>query len=204
MLPAERVSLDGEIAALDEKGRSSFQLLQIFKSSGNVPLVYFAFDLLFLDAKDLRSQPLSARRKLLAKLLEKAPENILLSGELRGTKDELLRVAQEFGLEGLVAKRTNSVYESGRRSGAWVKFKITKSQEFVIGGYTLPEGSREYFGSLLVGYHSPDGLVFAGRVGTGFSEKLLASIDAQLQKLRRATCPFINLPEKTRGRWGLV
>jgi hypothetical protein len=91
----------------------------------------------------------------------------------------------------------------GRRSGAWVKFKITKSQEFVIGGYTLPEGSRSHFGSLLVGYHSPDGLMFAGRVGTGFSEKLLASIDAQLQKFRRPTCPFINLPEKSRGRCGL-
>ena len=102
----------------------------------------------------------------------------------------------------MVAKRKDSVYETGRRSGAWVKFKITKSQEFVIGGYTPPEGSRKFFGSLLVGYNSPDGLRFAGRVGTGFSEKLLASIDAQLQKLRRATCPFVNLPEKSRGRWG--
>ena len=136
LLPAEHFILDGEIAALDEKGRSSFQLLQIFKSSGNVPLVYFVFDLLFLDGKDLREQLLSARRKLLAKLLKKALENIRL-------------------LEGLVAKRPNSVYESGRRSGACVKFKITKSQEFAIGGYTLPEGNRKYFGSLLVGYNSP-------------------------------------------------
>jgi len=79
---------------------------------------------------------------LLANLLKNPPENIRLSDELRGSKDELLRVAQEFGLEGLVAKRPNSLYESGRRSGAWVKFKITKSQEFVIGGYTLPEGGR--------------------------------------------------------------
>jgi hypothetical protein len=114
----------------------------------------------------------------------------------------LLRVAQEFGLEGLVAKRLNSVYESGRRSGAWVKVKLTREQEVVIGGYTMPEGSRKYFGSLLVGYNTPDGLRFAGRVGTGFSEKLLASVDAQLQKLKRPTCPFINLPEKSRGRWG--
>ena len=145
LLHAERVILDGEIAALDEKGRSSFQLLQLFKSSGGIPLVYFAFDLLFLDGKDLRKEPLSARRKLLAQVLKKSPENIRLSDELRGTKNELLRVAQEFGLEGLVAKKPNSVYESGRRSGAWVKFKITKSQEFVIGGYTLPEGGRKYF-----------------------------------------------------------
>jgi len=195
LLPAECFILDGEIAALDEKGRSSFQLLQMFKSFGNVPLVYFAFDLLFLDGKDLREQRLSVRRKLLAKLLEKAPENIRFSGELRGSKDELLRVAQEFDLEGLVAKRPNSVYESGRRSGAWIKFKITKSQEFVIGGYTLPEGNRKYFGSLLVGYNGPDGLMFGGRVGTGFSEKVLANLYGKLQKLKQASCPFINLPE---------
>src|SRR4029077_6437950 len=140
------------------KGRSSFQLLLMFKSSGAVPLVYYAFDLLFLEGKDLRKQPLSARRKLLSNLLKKPPGNIRLSDELRGSKDDLLRVAQEFGLEGLVAKKRNSVYENGRRSGAWVKFKITKSQEFVIGGYTLPEGSRSHFGSLLVGCQSPDGL----------------------------------------------
>src|SRR5262245_8801134 len=152
-LPADRVILDGEIAALDEKGRSSFQLLQLFKSSGDVPLVCYVFDLLFLEGKDLRNQPLSARRKLLADLLKKPPENIRLSGELRGSKDELLRVAQEFDLEGLVAKKPSSLYESGRRSGSWVKFKINKAQEFVIGGYTLPEGGRSHFGSLLVGYH---------------------------------------------------
>jgi bifunctional non-homologous end joining protein LigD len=139
---------------------------------------------------------------LLSEGLKKAPENIRLSEGLRGSKEGLLRVAQQFGLEGLVAKRLNSLYESGRRSGAWVKVKLTRAQDFVVGGYMLPEGNRRYFGSLLVGYQSSDGLLFAGRVGTGFSEKLLASIEAQLQKLRRATCPFINLPEKTRGRWG--
>src|SRR6516165_460105 len=175
-LPVERVILDGEIAALDEKGRSSFQLLQLFKSSGDVPLIYHVFDLLFLEGKDLCKQPLTVRRKLLANLLKKPPEQIRLSEELCGAKDDLLRVAKEFGLEGLVAKRQNSVYESGRRSGTWVKYKITKAQGFVIGGYTLPEGSRSYFGSLLVGYQSPDGLMFAGRVGTGFSEKVLASL----------------------------
>jgi bifunctional non-homologous end joining protein LigD len=202
-LTLEQVILDGEIVALDEKGRSSFQLLQVYKSSEQrVPLVYYVFDLLFLEGKDLRKEPLSARRKLLADILKKAPPNIRLSEGLRGSKEDLLRVAQEFGLEGLVAKRLNSLYESGRRSGAWVKVKLTRAQDFVIGGYTLPEGGRKYFGSLLVGYQGPDGLLFAGRVGKGFSEKLLASVNAQLQKLKRSTCPFINLPEKTRGRWG--
>lgn len=203
LLAADCVILDGEIVALDEKGRSSFQLLQNYKSSEQVPLGYYVFDLLLLEGKDLRNEPLSDRRKLLAGVLKKAPENILISKELKGSKEDLVRVAQEFGLEGLVAKRLNSRYESGRRSGAWVKLKLTLRQEFVIGGYTLPEGSRKYFGSLLVGYNSPDGLRFAGRVGTGFSDKLLASVDAQLQKLKRSTCPFINLPEKTKGRWGL-
>ena len=165
-------------------------------------MVYYAFDLLSLEGKDLRNQPLSARRKLLGNLLKKPPENIRLSDELRGTKDDLLRVAQEFGLEGLVAKRPNSVYESGLRSGSWVKFKITKSQEFVIGGYTLPEGSRSHFGSLLVGYNSPDGLTFAGRVGTGFSDKVLANLYAKFQSLMVSSCPFVNLPEKSKGRWG--
>jgi bifunctional non-homologous end joining protein LigD len=99
-LPAKHVVSDGEIAALDEKGRSSFQLLQVFKRSGGVPLVFYVFDLIFLEGKDLRGEPLSARRQMLAKLLEKAPENIRLSDELRGSKDELLRVAQQFGLEG--------------------------------------------------------------------------------------------------------
>jgi len=172
LLAVEYIVLDGEIVALDEKGRSSFQLLQDYKSSEQgVPLVYYVFDLLFVDGKDLRKEPLSARRKLFANIVKKAPPNIRLSEGLQGSKEDLLRVAQEFGLEGLVAKRLNSVYESGRRSGAWVKFKLTKSQEFVIGGYTLPEGGRKYFGSLLVGYQSPDELVYAGRVGTGFSDK---------------------------------
>jgi bifunctional non-homologous end joining protein LigD len=177
------------------KGRSSFQLLQVYKSSEQrVPLVYYVFDLLFLEGKDLRREPLSARRELFDGVLKKAPPNIRISAGLQGSTGDLVRVAEEFGLEGLVAKRLSSVYESGRRSGALVKVKLTRAQEFVIGGYTMPEGNRKYFGSLLVGYNSPEGLRFAGRVGTGFSEKLLASIDAQLQKLKRSTCPFINLP----------
>jgi bifunctional non-homologous end joining protein LigD len=125
----------------------------------------------------------------LANVLNGTPDNIRLSDELRGSKDELVRVAKEFGLEGLVAKRKTSVYESGRRSGAWVKFKITKAQELVIGGYTLPEGGRSHFGSLLVGCHSPDGLRFAGRVGTGFSEKTLANLYGEVPETATVRLP---------------
>ena len=142
-LSAEQFIIDGEIAALDPKGGSSFQLLQAYEiGEQRPPLVYYAFDLLFLEGADLRKQPLFERRRQLEKLLKKAPEDIRFSAELRGNKAQLLAVARQSDLEGLIAKKPDSVYESGRRSGAWIKFKIIKSQEFVIGGYTLPEGSR--------------------------------------------------------------
>jgi bifunctional non-homologous end joining protein LigD len=203
LLTAKSAIVDGEITALDQNGKSSFQLLQSYGKTKQTPLVYYAFDLLFLDGTDLRSRPLGERRKLLAKLLRQALDNIRFSENLRGTGDEVLRVARQFGLEGLVAKRPDSCYESGRRSGAWVKVKLTQQQEFVIGAYTLPEGGRQYFGALLVGYHGPGGLLFAGRVGTGFSERILAELYGGLQRIKRAACPFINLPEKRPGRWGL-
>jgi bifunctional non-homologous end joining protein LigD len=129
-----------------------------------------------LEGTDVRDQSLFERRKLLAKLLKNAPANIRFSEELQGTRKALLEIAHKFGLEGLIAKRPDSHYEPGRRSGAWVKVKITQQQEFVIGGYTPPEGSRMNFGSLLMGYYGPEGLLFAGRVGTGFSERALAAL----------------------------
>jgi len=203
VLKPKSCTLDGEIAALDQQGRSSFQLLQSYGIRKGIPLVYYAFDLLSLDGTDLRSRPLVERRELLSKLLKRAPENIKFSEELQGTKEELLQVARQFHLEGLIAKRRGSNYEAGRRSGAWVKVKLTQEQEFVIGGYTPPEGSRKYLGALLVGYYGQDRLLFAGRVGTGFSEKALAVLYDGLQKIRRSTCPFVNLPERRTGRWGL-
>ena len=123
-LKAKSFIIDGEIAALDEQGRSSFQLLQFYALRKGIPLVYYAFDLLSLDGADLRAQSLIERRKLLAALLKKAPPNIRLSEELRGSKEELLQLARQFRLEGLIAKRPDSLYEAGRRSGAWVKVKL--------------------------------------------------------------------------------
>jgi len=189
-LTAKQVTIDGEIAALDDKGRSSFQLLQSYGKAKQTPIVYYAFDLLFLNGMELRSRPLIERRKLLANLLKKAPPNIRFSDELQGTREELLQVARQFQLEGLIAKRPDSLYEAGRRSGAWVKVKLTQQQEFVIGGYTPPEGSRKYFGALLVGYQGPDGLLFAGRVGTGFSEKDLGALVRGYAKDQAANVPL--------------
>jgi bifunctional non-homologous end joining protein LigD len=202
LLTGENVIIDGEIATLEPNGKTSFQLLQSYGSGKQTPLVYYAFDKLNLEGTDLRSRPLVERRKLLAKVLKKAPDNIGFSEELRGTKEELLQVARQFQLEGLIAKRRDSVYESGQRSGAWVKVKLTQQQEFVIGRYPPPGGSRQYFGALLVGYYGPDGLLFVGSVGSGFSEKALATLYDGLQKITRVACPFVNLPEKRRGRWG--
>ena len=193
LLTAKEVIIDGEIAALDPNGKTSFQLLQSYGVRKNIPLVYYAFDLLLLEKTDLRSRPLIERRKLLAKALKKAPDNIRFSEELRGTREELLQVAHQFQLEGLIAKRPDSIYEPGRRSGAWVKVELTQQQEFVIGSYTPPEGSRKYFGALLVGYNSADGLLFAGRVSTGFSEKrwqrcTMACRRSSVRPVRSSTC----------------
>jgi bifunctional non-homologous end joining protein LigD len=117
-LMAKQAALDGEIAALDDQGRSSFQLLQSYGKAKKTPLVYYAFDLLFLDGTDLRARPLTERRKLLAGLLKKAAPNIRFSEALSGTREELLQVAHQFQLEGLIAKRPDPIYEAGRRSSA--------------------------------------------------------------------------------------
>jgi len=201
-LPARSATIDGEIVALDPNGKSSFQLLQNYGKASDAPLVYYAFDLLFLDGKDLRSRPLIERRKELGKLLKDVSANVRYSQELEGDKEALVEAARRFQLEGLTAKKADSAYESGRRTGAWVKFKLVQEQEFVIGGYTPPEGSRKYFGGLLVGYNAPEGLMFGGSVGTGFSERLLKEMYDGMQRILRPTCPFVNLPEKRRGRWG--
>jgi bifunctional non-homologous end joining protein LigD len=119
------------------------------------------------------------------------------------TKDipELLDRAQTLGLEGLIGKRSGSRYEAGKRRGAWIKVKLHLEQEFIIGGYTQPEGSRKHFGALLVGFFEGKNLKFAGRVGTGFSEKLLSTLFSELNKIRIEKCPFYNLPAAGRNRW---
>jgi bifunctional non-homologous end joining protein LigD len=118
------------------------------------------------------------------------------------TKDtpELLDRAHKLGLESLIGKRIGSRYEAGRRTGAWIKVKLHQEQEFVIGGYTEPEGSRKYFGALLVGFYESKKLKF-GRVGTGFSDKLLRTLFSELNKIRVDTCPFSNLPASGWSRW---
>jgi bifunctional non-homologous end joining protein LigD len=177
--------IDGEIVALDDKGRSSFQLLQGF-DMGLVrpPIVFYAFDLLRLNGKDLQNLTLEERKAKLEGLLQKPTGVVRYSVSFTNRIEELLTRAQELGLEGLIGKRSGSRYEAGKRTGAWVKIKLYHEQEFVIGGYTEPEGSRKHFGALLAGFWEGKNFKFAGRVGTGFSDKLLRSLFDALQKIR--------------------
>jgi bifunctional non-homologous end joining protein LigD len=194
--------IDGEIVALDEKGRSSFQALQGFDmGQERPPIVFYAFDLLQLDGKDLRNLPIEERKAKLEELLKKPPGVIRYSVSFTKDIEELLDRVRRLGLEGLIGKRSGSRYEVGKRSGAWIKLKLHQEQEFVIGGYTEPEGARKHFGALLVGFYESKRLKFAGRVGTGFSEKLLRTLFSQLNKIQIKECPFFNLPAAGRNRW---
>lgn len=203
-LPCEKAMLDGEVVALEPSGRSSFQLLQMSRMPGHKPppIRYYAFDLLNLEGKDLTGLPLAERKDRLQALLPKDQDILRFSASLSGDPKKLLQQVRERGMEGLIAKKVDSPYEPGRRRGAWLKLKCVQQQEFVIGGYTAPRGSRSHFGALLVGYHQGGRLLFASKVGTGFDHDLLKSLFSQLQKLRNDECPFANLPEARSGRYG--
>ena len=201
-LPARECVIDGEVVALDEEGRSSFQLLQARDMEGRKSPVYFyAFDLLQLDGKSLIGLPLEARKNVLEKLCADAGDPIRYSGVIGGDAKALLDEVKQRGLEGIVGKQRTSVYEPGRRSGAWIKLKCANKQEFVIGGYTPPQGSRKHFGAILVGYYENKGLVFAGKVGNGFTTEWLLVLHKKFRAEERSDCPFVDLPSKQNGQW---
>ena len=208
---ARQAILDGEIAVLDEKGVSRFHLIQprianadpnsIAHLARSTPVVYFAFDLLYLDGYDLRGVALAERRELLQAVV--APGGVLRISEVfPGAGDELLEAAREHGLEGVVAKHASSVYES-RRSREWVKIKIVGEQEFVIGGFTAPQGGRDHFGALVLGVYDDGELRWVGNVGTGFDQKLLASLHAASAAAdRRNSARSPSVPSPTRASRG--
>lgn len=190
-LPVKEALLDGEIVVFDAAGVSSFQALQqaVGRGAGR-SLVYVAFDLLFLDGRDLRPEPLLARKKELARLLEGRRGALRYSEHFDEPGQKVYERACRMALEGIVSKRKQAPYTAGRGQ-AWLKVKCVARQEFVIGGYTDPEGARVEFGSLLLGVHEPDGrLVYAGRVGTGFSRATLAALGKRLRKLGQRGSPF--------------
>jgi bifunctional non-homologous end joining protein LigD len=201
-LPVRECVIDGEVVALDEDGRSSFQLLQALEMEGRkAPLRFYLFDLLQLESKSLLALPVEQRKEVLAKVCDGIGEPIRYSGEISGNVKSLLAEVQRRGLEGLIGKQRGSKYEPGRRSGAWIKLKTVQQQEFVIGGYTPPAGSRKHFGAILVGYYDGGKLKFAGKVGTGFTEKSLSMLYKKFREEERDDCLFVDLPSNQGGQW---
>jgi bifunctional non-homologous end joining protein LigD len=199
---ADECVVDGEVVAMDEEGRSSFQLLQRSELDGkDAPLAFYVFDLLQLNGRSLIGLPVTLRKELLTRLVPPSGDIVRFSGALGTEAETLLPEIKRRGLEGLIGKQRDSVYEPGRRSGVWIKLKCVNEQEFVIGGYTPPAGARKHFGALLVGYYDKGRLLFAGKVGTGFDSKLLSTLHKQMRADERSTCPFADLPSKQNGEW---
>lgn len=188
--------LDGEAVVLDTRGVSDFQALQnAIHNRRSKSIVFFAFDLPWCDGHDLTASPLEQRRALLAELVGKRQEGRLrFSEHVEGNGPAAFDRICESGLEGIVSKRRGSPYAQAR-TPSWLKVKCFNQQEFVVGGFTEPEGTRDQFGAMLLGYYDERGsLKFAGKVGTGFSAETLKKLGAQLRALVRATPPFVNPP----------
>ena len=197
-LPDETV-IDGEVVAFDPDGRPSFNALQNF-ASAETAIVYYVFDLLVLAGRDVRGEPLEARRELLERrVLPKLTEPVQYLQELDASLRDLVASVKAQGLEGLVAKRRDSRYEPGLRSGAWQKMRVNQGQEFVIGGYTV--GSKT-FDALIFGYYEGDKLIYAARTRNGFTPVVRAQLMKKFRALEVKQCPFANLPEAKSGRWG--
>ncbi len=198
-LNAAQAVLDGEIVALAKDGRPSFQALQHRSSHPQHRIVFYAFDVLHVNGRDLITEPLIARRARLPKLLRE-DSTIRLSLELPGSTAAIVQALHAAGIEGVVAKRRNSTYQPGERSGDWVKLKLERQQEFVIGGFR-PEGSAG-LDALLVGYYEGSKLQFAGKVRAGFTPRIRCDLVDKLRPLLVSACPFANLPDAASGHWG--
>jgi bifunctional non-homologous end joining protein LigD len=196
-MPDETV-MDGEIVALDAAGKPSFSALQ--DGSGDARVVLYVFDVMILKGRDIMSELLTARRELLeSRVLSRLDEPIRESPVLDAFLPDLIAAVCAQGLEGLVAKRRDSAYEPGRRSGAWQKMRLNKSEEFVLGGYT-PSAKR--FDAIIFGFWEGGKLIYAGRTRVGFTPASRAQLWRVMSALAAAECPFANLPEARGGRWG--
>jgi len=196
-MPDETV-LDGELVALDDDGRPSFNALQNFLPGTAV--VYYVFDVMVLESRDVTGESLDARHDLLEKkVLPALGEPVRYTGELRASLRDLIHSVKAQGLEGLVAKRRNSTYEPGLRSGAWMKMRVNRGQEFVIGGYTV---GTKTFDALVIGYYDGNRLLYAARTRNGFTPAARVQVFKKFARLEIPDCPFANLPEAKSGRWG--
>ena len=190
-LKADTLVLDGEVIVFDAKNVSRFQLLQQGKGTPE----YAIFDCLFKDGKDLRKEPLALRRRIVESVV-RSEGCLRVSARLADGGIKAFRIADQRGFEGVVCKNLRSVYE-GRRSKEWLKVKVHQGQEFVIGGFTKPQGGRTDFGALLLGVNGKAGLQFAGKVGTGFDVETLKMLRRKFQPLIQSKSPFL---ESTKER----
>ncbi len=196
-MPDETV-IDGEVGALDPDGKPSFNLLQNYGSAG-APLHFFIFDVLVLKGKDVMSESLIKRRELTEEhALPNLADPIRYSPVLDGTLKQLVQSVKLQDFEGLVAKRLDSKYEPGERSGAWQKMRVNQGQEFVIAEYTP---SAKNFDALVIGYYQGAKLLYAAGTRNGFTTASRAELFKQIKSLEIQECPFANLPEKKSGRW---
>src|SRR5271166_4915698 len=207
LLKAKTAILDGEVVALDEQGRASFSLMQQrtgFRPGGrrgatnaDVPVLYYVFDLLYLDGYDWRQVPLQERKKKLASLV-KSGDSVRYSDHYEKQGKALFEMARAKGLEGILAKKRDSIYQE-RRTSEWLKIKITHRSECVIGGYTEPEGSRAHFGSIVLGlYDKKARLIHVGQAGSGFDQKSLDAVWKLLKKRETKKNPFYGEVEALR------
>jgi DNA ligase D-like protein (predicted ligase) len=190
--------VDGELVGLDDGGRPEFTLLQNFRDQA--PRIhYYIFDLLCCKGRDLTQLPLIERRTLLKSLVKICDNRIRVSEYVEAGAGDLLAAVRERQLEGIVGKRSDSVYEAGKRTGAWIKYRVNLGQEFVIGGYFPgPHG----FDSLIVGRYEGDKLMYVARTRNGFVPASRRQVFSKLKHLVTPACPFVNLPDTRRSRWG--
>lgn len=203
LLKVESAVLDGEIVALTDLGRQSFQLMQNYKQDKKGNVIFCVFDLLYLNGQDLRNLPLIERKKHLKDLFSKIKKNSPLKYTpfIWEKGISFFKEAERRGLEGIVEKDATSPYRM-RRSLEWVKFKTYKRQEVLIGGYTLPEGERKYFGALLLGIYERGIFKYIGKVGTGFSQDTLSFLGKKLKALEQKECPYTpKIQNKSSIRW---
>jgi bifunctional non-homologous end joining protein LigD len=198
-LPEDTV-VDGEIVALDESGRPNFNLLQSSRREAS-RIHYFIFDLLICNNRDLTRLPLNERRKLMKSVLKLRSTRIRISEQFETSGNDMLAAVRQQQLEGVIGKRKDSLYEPGKRTGAWIKFRVNRGQEFVIGGFMPgPHGVD----SIIVGYYRGKDLVYVARVRSGFVPATRRMVYEKLKPLVTDKCPFVNLPETGRARWGEI
>jgi bifunctional non-homologous end joining protein LigD len=195
----KQIVLDGELVALGEDGRPSFQALQHRSSHQKHHIVFYAFDVLYADGRDLTGEPLEVRRTRLAALAS-TDAVLRLSQDLPGSAADIVKALRAAGIEGVIAKRRDSTYQPGERSNDWVKLKLERQQEFVIGGYR-PDGASG-LDALLVGFYEGKELRFAGKVRAALVPHVRRELLGQLKPLQVHDCPFANLPDTDVGRWG--